>query len=326
MKKHAGRLIALAVSVCLLGLLFAGIDRGELREVLAGASPWWIGAGLLLFVPQIAAIAWRWALIASPVAPIGWGEAARQVLASSCLNLVLPSKLGDLAKGVFLYRQGRCQLGEGLQVVVFEKLLDMAALSAWMLAGWIVAFSAEAWVLGTMAFGAALIAGVWVVYFVPRGTSLLRQWIPAGIQGHAKFRRFGAILDAGPRVMTLIHAEGGRRRRILAWSAAIWFLHLAQIVCFFFGAGVEASAARIFGQMPLALFAGLVPVSIAGVGVRDWAMVTIFASGANSREAVIGAALLVSLRYVVPALAGLPFMSRYLQLSREARPAGGGLG
>ena len=68
--------------------------------------------------------------------------------------------------------------------------------------------------------------------------------------------------------------------------------------------------------MPLAMFVGLLPISLFGVGTRDAAIIYLF-SAYHPAEVMAGVGLYVSLRYFVPAAAGLPFLQHYLSLTRE---------
>src|SRR5690606_5384010 len=80
------RIVALGISLTLLTVLVLSVDRQKLAEVLRNADLVWFGAALLLFLPQTLAIAHRWKMIASPIAPITLKEAGRQIVASNCLN------------------------------------------------------------------------------------------------------------------------------------------------------------------------------------------------------------------------------------------------
>ncbi|MCC5876748.1 MAG: flippase-like domain-containing protein [Candidatus Sumerlaeia bacterium] len=301
------RLLAITISLLLLAALFASIDLGELGRVLGQVSLFWLSIGMVLFVPQILLIAFRWRYLCRPLADIPLAECVRQVLAASSLNLILPSKLGDLAKGVFLYRRGGCRFSEGMHVVVFEKLMDIFALSLWMVLGWLLFPSAEWWVLGMLIFGIGLLYLISSIYFRPKG--MLRRMLPGRLSEIAKF---------GPRVTKLTRVQGGRRRGILLQSIALWFLHLLQIHIFLIAVGVQLGLIEVLARMPIPLFAGLLPLTMAGFGTRDWAIVAVFASQINPPEVLVAAALLVSLRYVVPALCGLAFLPTYLSLGRDA--------
>lgn len=301
------RLLAILISALLLAALFASINLGELGRVLRQVSPFWLTIGFLLFVPQIFLIASRWRYLCRPVADIPLAECVRQVLAASSLNLILPSKLGDLAKGVFLYRRGKCRFSEGMHVVAFEKLMDIFALSLWMVVGWILFPSPVWWVLGMLFFGVGLLYLISSIYFRPMG--MLRRVLPGRLSEVAAF---------GPRVMKLTHLYGERRRGVLVYSVGLWFLHLLQIHFFLIAVGVKLGLIEVLARMPIPLFAGLLPLTMAGFGTRDWAIVAVFASPVNSPEVLVAGALLISMRYVVPALGGLYFLPTYLALGKDA--------
>jgi hypothetical protein len=100
----------------------------------------------------------------------------------------------------------------------------------------------------------------------------------------------------------------GRWAAIACASIALWMLHLAQIHLFLLAAGVGTSWDQSLSRVPLAIFAGLVPVSWCGLGTRDAALVVLFSDIAPAPTmAAVG--LLTALRYVVPGAAGIPFAS-----------------
>jgi len=315
------QLLSLAISGGLLALLLWKVDARTVLGILSGIHGGWFLLAMLFFIPQTVVIAWRWQLIARPLAPLSLREALRQVLASSTLNLVLPSKLGDLTKGVFLHRRGACRLSEGMHIVVFEKLLDLSALCAWMVVGWILLPRFAPWVLAILALGIVLILVVLLVYFSRRGAAIVFSALPGRLLSHPKLAKLREVLASGPRVMALVHADGRRRNLILGSSFLIWLLHLLQIACFFQSVQADVSLLEVVAIMPIAIFAGLLPLSLAGIGVRDWAIVALFSSPTNSAALLASVGLLVSLRYVVPAACGLPFVPRYFFASRHAMAA-----
>lgn len=309
------RIIAFGVSIALLVILISSVDRAALLETLRNVNLFWFAVAMAFFIPQIFGIAHRWRLIAHPLARLSRREAGRQIVASNCLNLVLPSKLGDLTKGVFLYRRGSCRLQDAMHIVVFEKLLDLAALSAWMIVGWMLAPRGDWWVLGVLLLGVVVIAMVVLMYFSGAGARMLLAITPQ----KGKFREVREIIASGPRVMRLVHADGRRRLAVIWWSFAIWAMHLLQIYCFFRCLNTDVGLFSVLALMPIAIFAGLMPLTIAGIGVRDWAIVMIFSTPGYPPAIFVGVGLLISLRYVVPAAIGLPFVPRYFLMSKAAK-------
>ena len=97
----------------------------------------------------------------------------------------------------------------------------------------------------------------------------------------------------------------------------IWFLHLLQI--WLLAAALHAPVPLLssLGLSSLALLAGLAPLTLAGVGTRDVATIYLFAPFLT---APTGAALglMLTLRYVLPGLAGLPFLAEYIDVIRKS--------
>jgi len=104
-------------------------------------------------------------------------------------------------------------------------------------------------------------------------------------------------------------------KRQLCWvlvvSIFLWFLHIAQFLVVFRALHSDVSAFLVFGLVPLAILVGLIPLTVAGVGTRDSAMIYFFAPY-ESPALVAGVGLFSSLRYFVPGLLGLPFLNRYI--------------
>ncbi len=318
------RAVAAFISIGLLALLFWNVDREALLQNLR-ATRWGLFAVAIgLFVPQVLAIAWRWKRLVSPFAPLPLAESTRLVLAGATMNLVLPGKLGDLTKGWFLAKSGAISVPLGLGVVVFEKMLDVAALAAFMLAGVLLIFL-DAWggtqlplpvgsLLLAAGLGVAAMVGVALLYFVPlnRLPGMGRLVRSAG--RNERFAKVHRLLLASHATMDALRARDSKRSEILLFSLIIWALHLAQIYLFFHCLGAAPATSEFFAMVPLAIFVGLVPISIAGFGTRDAALVALLPGLPAS--AVLAAAMYINLRYIVPAIAGMPFLARYATLRK----------
>ncbi|MHB1036099.1 MAG: lysylphosphatidylglycerol synthase transmembrane domain-containing protein [Pirellulales bacterium] len=94
----------------------------------------------------------------------------------------------------------------------------------------------------------------------------------------------------------------------MAYSLLLWVLHLAQIDLFLQAAGVVVPWPTVLARVPVAIFAGLLPITLWGVGTRDSVLIWMFSDVASaSTMAVVG--LLTALRYLVPGVAGLAWMA-----------------
>jgi len=239
---------------------------------------------MLLFVPQILVSAIRWRLFVADGCGISLVESVRQTLTAAAWNLALPSKLGDFSKAAMLPLGTLKRRAAATRFVVYEKLADVAALLA--LYGWASSpLAPNRW---TQPGGGLLV--------LVAATALI------GISGRGSFR-----LRQAPMLAAL--------------SLTLWSLHLLQFDLFMKSAGVFSPCDVTLSRIPLAIFAGLLPISFWGLGTRDAALVWLFADSAPaSTMAVIGA--LASLRYVIPGLAGLAMLRGFSHpaLSRGSMP------
>jgi len=293
------RAALLAVSAALLFWLWRRAGGAAVADVLAGLDPAWLAAALAMFVPTTALTAWRWQRVASIVRALGFGEALRMVLAASTANVFLPAKLGDVAKGALVGDGPEGRPGD-VALAVFEKLADVAALATWMVVACAWAPPAgEAEQLGFV-LGLGAVAAFAVLCLVPVGGGLAR-------------RESGPVAGA-LRGLALLRARPGRLATLLVASLALWGLHLLQFLFAAWAAGAEAAPALLASRIPMAIFVGLLPVSFAGIGTRDAAVVYLLGDALGAPVALALGAF-ATLRYLVPAAAGALVLDR-LRASR----------
>jgi uncharacterized protein (TIRG00374 family) len=294
------RVISIAVSLAIVGLIYWRIDVGELLSVIAGARLGWLVGGLAMVVPTTVGAARRFQRMAPEEAGIGLGEATRLNLAASVLNMALPSKMGDLAKAWFLIQRGRLPGPLALSLVVFDKACDMLALLAWCAFGLILLpRRGRLFSLLMVAVACGLLLGLLMLGSL-RFTSAL-------------FRLLGNKAENLREGWRATHryfwSDRKRLMRVAALSVSVWFLHLAQIWMFIVALNAEVPFLESLGLTPLAILAGLLPLTFAGIGTRDAALIFFYR---GYFTAPVGAALglLCTLRYVLPAVAGVPFFRK----------------
>lgn len=349
------RLIAALVSVGLIGFLLWKADTAALLENFRRTRWDLFSAAIALFVPQILTIAWRWKRLVAPFTALPLAESVRMVLAGSTLNLVLPGKLGDLTKGWFLASDGNISVKLGMGVVVFEKMLDLAAIAAFMLGGVLLLLVETAgagspadalpisWISLLVAcllglLGISLVAVLYVIPLnrLPGASKLLSLANPAKDHAtvdrsadevtpgssrpgpHPILLKISSLLQSSHNTTEALRARGSGRGEVVLLTALIWVLHMLQIYLFFACLGAAPSFGEFFAMVPLAIFIGLIPVSIAGFGTRDAALVGLLPMLPAST--VLATALYINLRYILPAIAGLPFLPKYAARRKQSAP------
>src|SRR3990172_2664488 len=146
------RLASLAVSLIILAVIYWKIDFRGFIQVFRNSNVWWIIISLGMVVPITLLTAWRLQQLMPHRASLGFGEANRLILVANMLNMVLPSKMGDIAKAYFIKERGYLDGQLSLSVVVFEKVCDMFSLFLWCVFG-LILYPKNNWLFWALTVG-----------------------------------------------------------------------------------------------------------------------------------------------------------------------------
>lgn len=297
-------LLSFAISAALLAVLYAVIDLHALAAAIRGADIPWLAVGLFLIVPITLVTAWRFTLLTMG-SRLGLAEATRLVLAASTLNLFLPSKLGDLGKAYVLSSRHGMKGEQALSIVVFEKALDMSSLLLWgMCATVYIGFSRPLVAALSIPVVFLFVLFALMVLPFPAFPALIR--LAAVRLPDAAAHKLVAFAQSCGTLAGWFWRRRGRAVGVVAISIALWGVHLFQFWIFTKAVGGAVGVVDTFAFATLSILAGLLPLTLAGIGSRDVAIVFFFAPYLTPGPAAF-LGLLATLRYVVPAVAGIPF-------------------
>ena len=96
---------------------------------------------------------------------------------------------------------------------------------------------------------------------------------------------------------------------IVTVSVFIWLGSAVQIYLLYSAVGQQVPLIFSIAVVPIAILVGMLPVTIAGVGTRDLAIVKLFSGYATTSASISIGILFFLLRYWVLALIGLPLIS-----------------
>jgi len=306
------KLIGLLVSLALLAILWWQVDLDAIAAAARAADPLWLGAGLVTIIPLTLVTALRFTML-SRVA-VGLWPATRLILGAATLNLVLPSKMGDLAKGLVLTGRHGFSTQLAVAVVVMERSLDMAALLFWGVLAMLWLGQGQPLMLLAAAGTGALLLLLLILLSPLRLASGLLMVGSRLLPGRAG-RWLAGFAGEWQTAVAWFWSEPGRVAAVALVSLAIWGGHLAQFWLFAQGLGAVPFLDNM-AFATLAILAGLLPFTMAGIGTRDAAILFLYAPFLGPGEAAV-LGVLATLRYLIPAIAGLPFMGDYLR--REPR-------
>jgi uncharacterized protein (TIRG00374 family) len=300
--------LSLAVSGALLVALYRTLDVRLVAQTLLRADAVWlaISVGMIVPITYLRAVRFYW--VAPPGALPGIAEAFRLTLVASALNVFLPAKAGDLVKSYFVATRSDTPAGVALSMAVYERLCDLFGLITCCLVLWLIGQPQAAdiprafwWLLtaiGVACFG--LITS-------ERLARLVRTVAQTAVS-HRKLRKLHQLADGWPALLRVL---GGRRRWIVSYSLVLWLTHLVQLWLFTRALSVPVPFAVGASLSALALMAGQVPFTVAGLGARDVVLVVLLARYMTP-ESAAAMGVLISTRGLLPPLMGLPIMRGYL--------------
>ncbi|WAL60811.1 lysylphosphatidylglycerol synthase transmembrane domain-containing protein [Thermocoleostomius sinensis] len=322
------RLISILVSLIILLFIYWKIDFDGLIQVLRNCDRLWMAISLGMVIPITMLTAWRLQQLMpnsspashppQPPASLAFAEANKLILAASSLNMVLPSKMGDIAKAYFMQDRGHLTGSLALSLVVFEKTCDMLSLLLWCVFGLLLYPQKDVLFWG-MTFGVTvgLLLGLAILCFPKFARSffaLVQSVSPKKLRA-----KLGKMSFAWQEMHDYFWRDKQHLLKLALTSIFIWFLHLLQIWFFILALNAYTPFLTNLALSPLAILAGLLPLTFAGVGTRDAALILFYQP---YFDAATGAALgvLCTSRYFLPAIGGLPFLQKYLNLAKRSKP------
>jgi hypothetical protein len=275
-------------------------------------------ASFFMFIPTILISAIRLQIISANKIKISLSESLKLVLAGSSLNMVLPSKMGDIAKGYFIAEKSNSKMSEALSLVVYEKTCDMLALLFYCVIGLIfynnnndmVFIVISTIIISGFIFGLMMISSYrFYTLFFKVSLTLAPSFIK---------KKITIFQTSWVEMCAYISQNKVLKFKIGAISVLLWFIHLLQIWLFIRMINNYVPLITHMAIVPLAIFTGLLPFTFAGIGVRDAALIYFFKGYLSSSvSATLG--ILCTLRYIVPAILGLPFLGKYLSKIKKMK-------
>jgi len=303
-------ILKLAFSAAVIGYLYTRFDTTALAERIRNLGPLEAAVALAIFTPYILLQAERMRRVAALIRPIPFDGALALTWIGAFFNQTLPSAVGGDVFRVWYLRARGFTLEECISVALADRALGLFAMLLLLLAGlpWFFASVADpmprtilALLLlgGFGAYAGLLVAG-------PMARQLPEDWrqrraVQALLRLVAYLRR--ATLLSGAALIGI----GLSLAAQMLQSLMAWYLGYAL--------GLDLAFAAIVVFLPLANIATLLPISIAGWGLREAVLVAAFGMIGITAESAFALSVLIGLVSLAASLPGLP-----IWLARRRRP------
>lgn len=294
--RRLGRLAGLALRAALIlacaAYVLWDLDLAALLKAVASYDPLLV-AGLtayqiLLLLPP----ALRLRALAGP--GLGLGAACKATLLCLALNNVLPAKLGELAKAVYIKIQTRASMAHGLELVFWERFFDVNA-------ALLIALAATAFLglpAATLPLAGAVAAGwasLYALRLAPGPVRRLLTLIPndrlrLGLTELAGL--FGQRLRAGFVLRTGLITAG-------VWGTYAYSYYLALNPM----AGLDLGPTQVATAFAAGILGMTLPSSPGGFGVFEAALVAVLGWQGIPKEQALPAALVLHISSMIPSTA-----------------------
>jgi uncharacterized protein (TIRG00374 family) len=302
--KSASKTLRLAGSAALLAFLAWRTDWRQIAGTFAGLrAGWWLLAIALYAVTQVVS-SLRWRLLARPLGfhePLGRFVAFYYV--GMFFNLVLPTSVGgDVVRAWYLDARSGRKAAAFLSVFADRAsgLLMLIAIACVAAACSPLDLPPRAlWTVYGAGAGAAI--GLVAMRFIVSRTD------QSALAGRSRLNGLSKLLTAA---RALHDALWPRPRVLLVTTLLSVFVQSANVIVLWLAGlalGLDVPASYYWILVPVVTLMTLFPVSVNGMGVREWGTVLMLAPLGVAKEAATALALLWFLTFSAVSLAGAGF-------------------
>ncbi len=286
-------LVRLALGLALLGYVLAGVEWSELRGLTGRIDGVWLVVLVAMMPVTVALSVWKWRFLlrVCGLRPSGASLYGLYVLGQFYGHVLPTSVGGDVARGLAAGRQ----MGDteaAFASIFVERLTGLGVLLALTALVLLVSPAARAHPMllalaGATAVGTLVAIGAMLDERLLRAAHRVLVRFPLAARPLTRLAGFGASLRAyreHPSALPVALAQS------LVFHAAV--LVTAYAACR--ALGQQVPVATLVAATLLAQTIAVLPLSIAGIGLMEWAFVVVFA--AAGLPAAAGAATMLAIR------------------------------
>ncbi len=298
-KKWVTLTLKIAVSVALIWFLFSNIDIVSAKDRLLDADPGMLVLSLAVLTFQQMFAVMRWQVILSAIKErLSFLKTLQIVYIGIFFNQTLPSSVGGDAVRIYRTYHSGVSLSGSINSIMLERAGGVLALIFLVLATQPfflprVGDDSAAWILpATVLIALTAVAGLVFLMFLDRLPESLRRW---------RLVRGLALLAADTR---RVYLNPVNAVKTLGWSV-LGHLNLTfGVYILSLGIGLGVTWIDCIALIPPVILITTLPISIAGWGVREGAMVAAFGLIGTPAEGALALSLLLGLVAIVTSLPG----------------------
>ncbi len=305
-KLASGRSLRILATLAILALIFLKLDFRALQPLLNNLR--WKLAVLPLLVlglQMILGMLRWWVILRDRGIPLPWSEISTYYLASIAAGVLLPTQLGGESVRMYHLYKGRRAGVDAFTTIIYERSIGLGTLTAIGAFAAVTAVGKIKPIVLILAWGMfiAAAAGIYVAVFArltPRLVDRLSRRWPDGV-----LSRLWSLL----RSLTEFRSAG-----LLAKTFALSLLFQGtNILLVYLNSrllGLALPLRYFLVLVPLIGILVMLPVSVAGLGLREYLYITLFGSVGLPSEIGFSLSILIFIETLLLALPGALLLLR----------------
>lgn len=292
-KKNLKTLVRILVSGIILWLIARSIDLGQVLDNLRGASPGLLLLALGLQGASIAAAAYRWFLVMRNLDyPLPRQFYLRSYFKGMFFNQGLPTSVGGDALRVLDVASQGYRKRDAFAGVLVDRGIGLAAL---MLLNVLALLASPGLLPGNVTWGIAAMVSIGLTGFLAVLVFARLRWVE-------NFSRLRLLRILSFQLQQAFSHQG---LFLVMLSLLIHMLTVACIYTIGLSLDMHYSLLTYLVIVPPVILFTVIPVSVAGWGVREGAMVTLFALIGADKAAVLAMSIIFGLILIAASVPGL---------------------
>jgi uncharacterized protein (TIRG00374 family) len=233
---------------------------------------------------------------------IGFLKMFKYYLISSSIGLFTPGKLGQFSM-LYLFKKEGIKMGEGTAILLMDKIITLFSLSIIVAIGLFFFLSQ----VDAFKYSLLIICGGILTYFFlihKHGRFFIKNYILG--KHYDKF-------EGVSQTLSLFYRDHFDAILINFYiTMAKWILTSFIILFFFYSIGIKVDFLYIFLITPVGVLVSLIPISINGIGIREYAVVILYEIvGVDGASVIAVYVLNLIVNYVVGLISIILFLQEF---------------
>lgn len=219
------------------------VDWGALWNTITEIRGLPLLMSFLFFPLQLLVRAWRWSLLVAPTGKLRIRDGFQLHMIGYLMNAILPLKMGEVVRGVLMFRVTTIPVTTAVGTVFLERLVDMV--SFLLIVGGTALIFPYPKTLTEVFWGLTIVTGIfiWGVIFLTFSKNPYRGWLGRLLGGKLWGRKIRRHIDRFIQGLSSLK-ETHRFTSITLLTLAIYVISIAQL-------GFLLAAFHIGGDYPL---------------------------------------------------------------------------